>query len=319
MTIPRDLHVPPSEYNPRVIHDTATLRFDRGMVEFPWVVASIVPTPGTGEAHILGAVIMGGALVDPTTLQPAANPQLGFRERGGWALVAALEGDVGREGGTYAWDEPFGDPMRATRMDHYDVFSDMNRGRRAGAGGGIIVTRYDAAQEGKKPFREVSLVPPAWHETVQETFDRFRRSEAPFAPTMSADDARTLLDTKAPLTAVAAFRWLVLHAGFTPDELRDVVLAAAGYLRAVYVFLVVHHATDERTAVQRISSVIEAAEKIVDLVPVVAGFSAAGLFSQWGSRMRDVTKELRTMARARVERNPPEGEMDPFLRRVLYR
>jgi hypothetical protein len=319
MSTPPDLHAPPSEYNPRVIHDTATLRFDRGMEEFPWIVASIMPTAGTGEAHILGAVIMGGALVDPKTLQPAANPQLGFRERGEWVLVTALEGKLGRERGTYAWDEPFGDPMRPTRMEHYDVFSDMNRGRRAGAGGGIVVTRYDAAQEGKKPFREVSLIPPAWHETVQGTFDRFRRAEAPFAPVTPPDEARALLRTEAPLTAVAAFRWLVLHAGLGPDELRDVVLAAAGYLRAVYVFLVVHHAPDEPAAVKRVSTIIEAVEKAQDLVPVVAGFSAAGLFSPWGSRMRDVTRELRTVARARIERNREEGEMDPSLKRILYR
>lgn len=318
MTSPIDLHGPPSEYNPRVIHDTATLRFDRG-AEFPWIVASIMPTPGTGEAHILGAVIMGGALVDPVTLQPAANPKLGFRERGEWVLVKALEGDVGRERGTYAWDEPFGDPMRPTRMDHYDVFSDDNRGRRKGWGGGIIVTRYDVAQEGKKPFREVSLIPPAWHETVQETFDGFRRAEAPFAAVTPPDEARALLRAAAPLTAVAAFRWLVVHAGLMPVELRDAVLLAAGYLRAVYVFLVLHHAPDEPTAVERVSSVIEAAGKTQDLVPVVAGFSAAGLFSPWGSRMRDVTQELRAVARARIERNREEGEIDPLLKRVLYR
>jgi hypothetical protein len=313
-----DLHAEPREYNARIILDTATLRFDRGASDAPWLVASIMPTPGTGEACILGAVIQGGKIVDPHTGQEV-KADLGFREVGSWVLVTALEGDVGRERGTYDWNEPFGSPFRVTRPDIYDVFSDMNRGRRKGDGGGIIVARYEATGEGRKPFSEVNVIPPAWHETVQSSFDSFRRDEPPFATATSRDEALSLLHAPNPLTALAAFRRLAEDVGANRDLLRQAILSSSGYLRAVFAYLALHSASDEATAFGVLETVIEEVDAMGGLPPLVAAIGTAGIFADVGSAMRDVANRLRGAARARLEQVYGGGEMDPYLKRVLYR
>jgi hypothetical protein len=65
--------------------------------------------------------------------------------------------------------------------------------------------------------------------------------------------------------------------------------------------------------------VIEEVDAMGGLPPLVAAIGTAGIFADVGSAMRDVANRLRGAARARLEQVYGGGEMDPYLKRVLYR
>jgi hypothetical protein len=309
-----DLHTEPDVYNTRIILDTATLRFDRGSGNGRWIVASVSPKPGTGEKQILNGVFYEGKIVDRQTLQPV-TPEIGYHEVGSWVLVAALEGENLPERGTYEWDEPAGSPFHLTRIDVYDVFSDGRS--HPGSGGGIIVTRYDAAGEGRKPFHEVNLIPPAWHETVKSTFDTFRSDEPPFARTTSRDEALSLLGSESPLTAVAAFRRLASDLAVNPHDLQHGILLAKGYLRAVFTYLAVHHTAGPEMAEQVLRDVIGRIDTVAGLTPLVVGVATASLYADERSPLQDLWNRVREIARARVETIRDGAEIHPRLKRML--
>lgn len=310
-TAPHELYAEPKDYNPRIILDTATLQFDRVGGAARWIVASIAPAPGMGEACVLRTVTQGRQGVDRVTGQEV-RPELGFREVGAWVLRTGLEGDVGRDYGTYDWNEPFGSPLRVTRVDLYDIFSDMNRGRREGAGGGTIVCRYDPAEEGRKPFSHVHLIPPLWHETVSVAFEAWRRGEPPFSSTASHDALLPLLSAGSPLTAVAAFRRL-LEEGASQDELEQAMLGAQGYLRAVFAYLALRHADEGTSAVGLFEAVIARVDEVQGLRSLVAAMGTVRFFSSERSVLRDVATRLRAVAKARLELLQRRGETAPAL------
>jgi hypothetical protein len=311
----------PADYNGRAVRDVAELRFDAPDHDTsPWIAARIVPDPGTGEAWLLGGVIDSrtGKFVNENTGTDVSSTQghVGFKEKGSWTLAADLEKRGTPERGRYDWEQPVeGSPYRVQPSDLYDVFSEGNRGRIQGAGGGLIVTRYDGKNEGGNPFRCVHVVPEAWHNAVAHVFEAFQTRRGAFATTMSTEESVHLLASKNPLEAVAAIRRA--YGGHFSDLLLGAILAARGYRRAAFVYVALIDASNDEAAFSSIQAVVTRIGDVEGQRSVVAGIGAAGVFSAHPS-MKDVTRRLRDEVRSQLERVRGERELDQYLLSRLY-
>lgn len=221
-----DPATPQAEYailhDARCVHDVARLRradYDGGDA---WVLAVIVPAPGSGTATVPGAHIDAdtGAVVVP----PDAGLVITYE--GEWS-AAASAGAALPQRGRYAWTVPADEEKRG--VDPEDVYSPFARG-------GTAVMRPAAMAGTPEALAPVRLVFPEWREA---TAAALAEGTDPTAGVAGGDAGPVLarLDDKNPLIAVLALRAAIEAAAILPPTARAVVDRAAGPRKSAMVYL----------------------------------------------------------------------------------
>jgi hypothetical protein len=305
---------PPNQYvllhDARIIHDTASLRFkdfESNGIPF-WVLAKIIPAPGSGSATVPGAYINAdtGRLVAPPGVEAV------IVKKGRWAVTASARSTWPSAENEYSWSESLRDKRLLLPEDYYSPF----------VYGGTILCRPTRGATGIDQFGPVRLLLPEWA--------RFVVSASVFAEGHPAlfeggelkprDDAelKQLLLQENKLLAVLAFRTLLQTGHMTSSLFRE-QLTSEGNVLAMFTYLVLSSA-DVQTENPLVAEIYSSAKLSPDLGKIrslALGAFAAALFHSADTAVVSHSKSLLNIVQQRLAALSVTSEKEPYIYLIL--